>query len=162
MSLITSNTSSAAAVTPSPISHLPDLTLPDTSLLPSFEPSPTSSCYLRDPLSLHAYHHIQHSHFVSTILQLSLRRRTLAKLNRQLPLRLQCPSPTSDLQYLTSPQRLHFTCPPSSLLDTATSARKATRSAWVSQTPTSSSLRDLGGDTDTPMLTLREGDTNLA
>ena len=37
-------------------------------------------------------------------------------------------------------------------MDTATSARKATRSAWESQTPTSSSLRDLGGDTDLPCL----------
>jgi hypothetical protein len=77
---------------------------------------------------------------------------TLAELNLQLPLRLQCPSPTSDLPYLTSLRRLHFTSPRSNLLDTATSARKATRSAWVSQTPTSSSLRALGGNTDIPGL----------
>jgi hypothetical protein len=77
---------------------------------------------------------------------------TLAELNLQLPLRLQCPSPTSDSQYLTSPRRLHSIFPRSNLLDTATSARKATQSAWVSQTPTSSSLRDLGGNTDIPGL----------
>jgi len=124
--------------------HLPDLTHSETSLPPSIEPLPTSPCYLRD-----AYHHIQHTHSVSTILQASLRL-TLAELNRKLPLRLQCLSPTSDLQYLTSPRPLHSTCPRSSLLDIATSVRKATQLAWVSQTPTSSSLRDLGGDTDLP------------
>jgi hypothetical protein len=79
-------------------------------------------------------------------------RPTLAKLNRRLLLRLQCPSPTSDLQYPTSPRRLHSTYPRCNLSDTATSDRKATRSAWESQTPTSSSLRDRGGDTDLPCL----------
>jgi hypothetical protein len=126
--------------------YLPDFTPSETSLPPSIEPFPTPPCYLRD-----AYHHIPHTHIVSTILQASLRP-TLAELNHKLPLRLQCPSPTSDLQYLTSLRRLRSTFPRSNLLDTATSVRKATRSAWESQTPTSSLLRDLGGDTDLPCL----------
>jgi hypothetical protein len=144
MSLITFNiSSSAAAVTLPAISRT---SLPQRLLchLPSNPPSifvlPSGRI---SPLSTHAFR----LHYSS-----SIPCPTLAELNRKLPLRLQCPSPTSDLQYLTSPRRLRSTFPPSSLLDTAILARKATQSAWESQTPTSSSLRDLGGDTDLPCL----------
>jgi hypothetical protein len=65
-----------------------------------------------------------------------------------IPLRLQCPSRISDLLYLISQQLLHSTYLLSSLLDTATSAARAIPSALESTTPTSSSLRDLGGEPD--------------
>jgi hypothetical protein len=65
-----------------------------------------------------------------------------------IPLRLQCPSRISDLLYLISQQLLHSTYLLFSPLDTATSAARAIPSALESTTPTSSSLRDLGGEPD--------------
>ena len=152
MSLITSNTSSSAAAAVTLL----------LLLLPS--PGPHFLRYFSTTFFSNLFQHLRTTFgtpcpctHITTFntrissplfyLQPSLRP-TLAELDRQLPLRLQCPSPISDLQYLTSPRRLHSICQHSSRLDTATSARKATPSAWASQTPTSSSLRDLGGDTD--------------
>jgi len=67
---------------------------------------------------------------------------------RYLLVRLQCPSRTLDLQYLIFPPRPHSTCLRFNLLDTATSAVKATPSASGSTTPTSSLPRDPGGEAD--------------
>ena len=63
-------------------------------------------------------------------------------------LRLQCPSRTLDLQYLTFPPHPLSTYLRSSLSDTATSAVKATPSASGSTTPTSSLPRDPGGEAE--------------
>ena len=67
---------------------------------------------------------------------------------RYLRLRLQCPSRTLDLQYLTFPPHPHSTYLRFSLLDTATSAAKATPSVSGSTTPTSSLPRDPGGEAE--------------
>jgi hypothetical protein len=67
---------------------------------------------------------------------------------RYLLVRLQCPSRTLDLQYLISPPHPHSTCLRFNLLDTATSAVKATPSVSGSTTPTSSLPRDPGGEAD--------------
>lgn len=67
---------------------------------------------------------------------------------RYLRLRLQCPSRTLDLQYLTFPPHPHSTYLRFSLLDTATSAVKATPSVSGSTTPTSSLPRDPGGEAE--------------
>jgi len=67
---------------------------------------------------------------------------------RYLRLRLQCPSRTLDLQYLTFPPHPHSTYLRFSLSDTATSAVKATPSVSGSTTPTSLLPRDPGGEAE--------------
>ena len=67
---------------------------------------------------------------------------------RYLIVRLQCPSRTLDLQYLTFLPHPHFTYLRFSLSDTATSAVKATPSVSGSTTPTSLLPRDPGGEAE--------------